>query len=341
MADSLGNLGQLPPEIREIIFVMVLPQNFRQVFNFDCDTGAISRPPGGCLPALAWCSRKIRDELFHILMRRRGATITVTKEGMFTNFPTEDLLDVGENLVKQHHNTESNIRIPMCSTLLFSIQIAYPRDAEAMLLTRRNLKIAVNIINQQDFTKFPKIRVQVDADDCIAPCYCGYNDFALLAAPFLDLQSRCADFSIHHPPRYEPCNWKVAMQCDAIEDAVCRDEVTNYTLLYQQLILDLKLPLVAYEGIFRERSTDPKVRQRAISSGKDMLTAIRRLRDLLRAMRGVKEPAWVKNLLEVLDHTTDSPIITSKLETKICGEDWNGLCKWAAGLITSINPFLA
>jgi hypothetical protein len=305
----LGVLGKLPLELRRMIYTndpSGLSMLFRQIYTIHPDTGEISMQPGqrSHSPNVLRLSMTIREEAADEFMVRRVAIVTVHKGSIGTaGFPSTNLKDVTDYGPRQFSSVQDRIVFPNCSHLTIGIRIPSTahRDTRRfrdLFAIRRNVATIVRVLNNQRGQQRPDLSLSFLMANGNSAADYNYNDFAILAGPVIGLRRDKYGSSELHPHEPELLQEsKTERQLSFIQASELSPPTTYGPLVYQQAILDIKLPLLSHRANITSHDFLQLLRKR---SGSTMLAAIHRLKEWHMAA-GLVEPGWIGHLQLVME----------------------------------------
>ncbi|KAK3716231.1 hypothetical protein LTR37_006676 [Vermiconidia calcicola] len=215
----------------------------------------------------------------------------------------------------------------------------FPRSVEAFVQVRSNVHRVVEALNKSKCDIFPKLSVRLEHQLNGGGSLCGHNDFAMLMGPLLNLRKPCRALMIYRTTGFYTFSPRIEEQCDLIETAVTGSQASKKQLAYQQLMIDLKLPLclqslpTRIERLLGVQTTSPELDG---ASRANLLVASLALSNWHR-VHSESKPRWLVDLLIIL-RAKATP--SQKLIDQACGGvDRMHLLFWAAGLETQGSPF--
>lgn len=339
---ALGNLNVLSPEMRSEIFKWLLPESFQQVYSIT-DTGLVYAPHlSSPEPQFLFTSNALRNEMLQAQLADRACQVKISKGTVSTNF-------IPSPSRKQHMQADMTaMRLPRCNMLEITIVPPSPRDLERFYKVRRNVQLFVNTLNYSGRDISPPITIRLEHQD--KGVLCGYNDFAMLVGPLSRLQKPCRAVMAYRTTGFHTFVPKIERRCDLIEAAIGGSREARKLLTFQQLMLDVKLPLCEFEFTlcrFEEimrtsqqvsRWRVPEIRQPTLEapSAARALSACCELEDWCWKY-AEPEPQWLVFLMSELESSNmkPRPLLSQVFE----GKKGKDMRDWAAGIMTWMNPF--
>lgn len=331
--DTLGSLSRLPPEVRLMVFKLLLPENFRQVYQVTDDAIALDRKSSSPNPRFLWISKQVHDEIVQSMMTDTTCRVRIESDKITTNF-----ID-SFRTVQNSKARAAAFQLPACNLLDVTIIPPFPRSAEAFVHTRRNVHLFVEALNNARCDIIPKMSVRLEHQECGGGFRCDYNDFSMLMGPLYKLHKPCRAVMIYRTNGYFSFASKIEVQCDTIEKALGGSEEARRVFDFQQCMLDIKLPLCMFNppqpiSFLFGQQLAPAVLDAASAS-----TILRGCAGLLNwyLKQDQSKPDWLDAVADelLIGGTPSRTLIEQIFEGHAAGT----MQFWASGLMTPINPF--
>lgn len=332
---ALGDFSMLPAELRLEVFKGLLPDSFEQVYTVT-EAGMVFAPDlSSPEPPFLRLNNMLRYEMLQAMKTDGVCKFRIDAETIKTNFLVLD----------KNQRTQfkiSSCHLPKCEKLEMSIAIPSPRLLEDFMKVRRSVQLLVQALNNvsDSTTRNLSIRLEHPADEGCSSR--GYNDFAMLMGPLLKLEKmfRFAKICRTTVPVPAP---KVERQCVLMEEAITGREPARKLVTFQQLMLDIKLPLCQLmdprrltPGVVSHLAPGWRTTDLERASMERLLDSCRELEDWHKAYGG-EAPRWLTSIKKelVAGKTPSGPLRLLAFD----GRKTKDLKYWAAGLMTQSNPF--
>ena len=330
--NTLGDFDRLPPEVRLLIFDLLFPETFRQVYTVT-DNGIVPDRRRSSNPCFLRVSKQVHDEILQAMLTDTTCKVRIDLETITTNF-------IGSfRKIHYPHPGVTSFRLPACKMLDITIIPPSPRNTRDFVQTRKAVQQFVDIVNNSTCDILPKTLVRLEHQANGGGFRCGYNDFAMLMGPLSKLQKPCRGGMIYRTTGWYSFAPDIERQCDLIERAVAGSEEANMLFTYQQRMLDVKLPLCMFESNEQFQNRFNEHRQRAALDSKAAAAILGACCALYiwSKTHNKPRPDWLDTLsIELMARRTPSATLLGQIFE---GYGMRDMGYWAAGLMTRINPF--